>query len=63
MDRSWNQGKKEPLKYEVRDLVMLKGINFKTRTVSKMPDYKLYGLFQVVKVITAMAMWVTLLRS
>jgi hypothetical protein len=31
MDRYWNRGKKEPPKYEVGDLVMLKKINLKTR--------------------------------
>jgi hypothetical protein len=33
--RYWNWGKKEPPKYEVEDLVMLKGTNLKTRRPPK----------------------------
>jgi hypothetical protein len=35
MGRYWNQGKKEPPKYEVGDLVMLKETTLKTRRPSK----------------------------
>jgi hypothetical protein len=45
MGRYWNWGKKKPPKYEVRDLVMLKGANLKTRRQSKKLDNKQYGLF------------------
>jgi hypothetical protein len=41
---------------------MLKGTNLKTRMPSKKLDNKLYGSFQVEKVITLMAIWVTLPR-
>jgi hypothetical protein len=43
--RYWNWGKKEPPKYEVRDLVMLKGTNVETRRLSKKLDNKLHGPF------------------
>jgi hypothetical protein len=55
MGRYWNWGKKEPPKYEVGDLVMLKGTNLKTRRPSKKLDNKLHGPFQVEKVITPTA--------
>jgi hypothetical protein len=35
MGRYWNRGKKEVPKYEVWDLVMLKGTNLKTRRCLK----------------------------
>ena len=63
MGRYWNRGKKEPPKYEVGDLVMLKGTNLKTRRPSKKLDNKLHGPFQVEKVITSTAIRVTLPRS
>jgi hypothetical protein len=63
MGRYWNRGKKEPPKYEVGDLVMLKGTNLKTRRLSKKLDNKLHRPFQVEKVITLTAIRVTLLRS
>jgi hypothetical protein len=59
----WNGGKKQPPKYEVGDLVMLKGINLKTKRPSKKLDNKLHGLFQLKMVITLTAIWVTLPRS
>jgi hypothetical protein len=39
MGRCWKRVKKEPPKYEVRDLVMLKGRNVKTKRLSKMLDH------------------------
>jgi hypothetical protein len=60
MGRYWNRSKNEPPKYELRDLVMLKGTNLKTRSPSKKLDNKLYGPFQVEKVITQMAIRITL---
>jgi hypothetical protein len=54
---------KEPPKYEVGDLVMLNGINLKTRTPSKKLNNKLHRGFQVEKVITPKAIWVTLPRT
>jgi hypothetical protein len=53
----------EPPKYEVGDLVILKGINLKTRTPCKMHDNKHYRPFQVEMVITLTAIRVTLPRS
>jgi hypothetical protein len=61
--RYWNRGKKEPPKYEVRDLVMLKKTLLKTRKPSKKLDNKLHRPFQVEKVITPTAIRVTLPRS
>jgi hypothetical protein len=61
--RYWNWGKKEASKYEVGDLVMLKGINLKTRRPSKKLDNKLHRLFEVEIVITQTAIRVTLPRS
>jgi hypothetical protein len=63
IDRYWIGGKMESPKYEVGDLVMLKGINLKTRRPSKKLDNNLHGPFQVEKVITPMAIRVTLPRS
>jgi hypothetical protein len=63
MGRYWNRGKKKLPKYKVRDLVMLKGRNLKTRSLSKKLDNKLHGLYQMEKVITPTAIWVTLPRS
>jgi hypothetical protein len=63
MGRYWNWGKKEPPKYEVGDLVILKGTNLKTRRASNKLDNKLHRLFQVKKVITPTAIQVTLPRS
>jgi hypothetical protein len=60
MGRYWNRGKKEPLKYKVGDLAMLKGTNLKTRQRSKRLDNKLNGPFQVEEVITLTAIRVTL---
>jgi hypothetical protein len=53
----------EPTKYEVGDLVMLKGTNLKTRRLSKKLDNKLDRPFQVEKVITLTVLRVTLPRS
>jgi hypothetical protein len=61
--RYWNRSKKEPPKNEVGDLVMLKEINLKTRRPSKKLDNKLHRSFQVEKVITPIAIRVTLPRS
>jgi hypothetical protein len=63
MGRYWNRGKKKRPKYEVGDLEMLKGTNFKTRRPSKKLDNKLHELFQLEKVIIPMAIRVTLPRS
>jgi hypothetical protein len=62
MGRYWNWGKKEPPKYEVGDLVMLKETNLNTRRPSKKLDKKLHGPIQVKKVITPMAIRMTLPR-
>jgi hypothetical protein len=55
MDRYWNRGTKEPPKYEVGDLVMLKGTNLKTKRPSKKLDNQLHRPFQVERVITPIA--------
>jgi hypothetical protein len=61
--RYWNRGKKELPKYKVEDLLILKGINLKTRRLSKKLDDKLHRPFQVEKVITPTGIQVTLPRS
>jgi hypothetical protein len=63
MGRYSNQGKKKPPKYEVGDLVMLKGTNLKTRRLSKKLDNKVHRTFQVEMVSTPTAIPVTLPRS
>jgi hypothetical protein len=45
IDRSWNWGKKEPPKYNVGNLGMLKGTNLTTRRPFKKLDNKLHGPF------------------
>jgi hypothetical protein len=60
MGRYWNWGKKEPPKYEVGHLVMLKKTNLKTRWPSKKLDNMLHRPFQVEKVITLISIRVTL---
>jgi hypothetical protein len=45
MSRYRNWGKKEPLKYDVGDLVLLKGTNLKTTKPTKKLDNKLYRPF------------------
>jgi hypothetical protein len=45
MGRSWNRGKKEPPKYEVEDLIILKRITLKTRRPSKRLDNTLHRPF------------------
>jgi hypothetical protein len=61
--RCWDRSKKEPAKYEVGDLVMLAGINLKTRRPSKKLDNKLHRPFQVEKGITLTVIQVILPRS
>jgi hypothetical protein len=61
--RYWNWGKKDSPKYEVGDLVMFKRTYLKTRRLSKKLDNKLYGPFQVEKMITVTPIRVTLPRS
>jgi hypothetical protein len=63
MDRYWNWGKKDPLKYKVEDLVILKWTNLKTRRPAKKLNNKLHKPFQEEKVITPKAIWVTVPRS
>jgi hypothetical protein len=52
----------ESPKYEIGDLVMLKGTTLKTRSVSKKIDIKLRGPFQIGNVIILTAIQVTLPR-
>jgi hypothetical protein len=62
MGRYWNQGKKELPKYEVEDLVMITGINLKTRKLLQKLNNKLHRPFQVEMVITPMGIQVSLQR-
>jgi hypothetical protein len=63
ISRYWNWGKKEPSKYKVEDLVMLKVTNFKTSRPSNKLDNKLHRQLQVEKVFTPIIIQVTLPRS
>jgi hypothetical protein len=55
-----NKNKKCPLGYAAGELVILNGKNLKTSRPSKKLDHKLYGPFQVEKVISPMGIRRTL---
>jgi len=55
--------RKEPLAYQVGDLVMLNGRNIKTRRPSKKLDHKNHGPFQIEKIISPLAICLTLPRK
>jgi len=56
-------GQKPPTAYQVGDLVMLSGRNIKTRHPSKKLDHKNHGLFQIKKIISPLAVCLTLPRK
>jgi len=52
--------RKEPPAYQVGDLVMLSGRNIRTRRPSKKLDYKSHGPFQIEKIVSPLAVFLTL---
>jgi len=57
-----NPERKEPPAYRVGDLVMLDGCNIKTRRPSRKLDHKKHGPFQIEKVVSPLAVRLTLAR-
>jgi len=55
--------RKEPPAYQVGDLVMLNGRNIKTRRPTKKPDHKNHGPFQIEKIVSPLAVRLTLPRK
>jgi len=60
MRRYTDPARKEPPAYQVGDLVMLSGRNIKTHRPSKKLDHKNHGPFQIDKVISPLAVCLTL---
>ena len=63
MRRYANLERKEPPAYRVGDLVMLNGCNIKTRCPSKKLDHKNHGPFQIEKIVSPLAVRLTLPRK
>jgi len=63
MRRYTDPARKEPPAYQVGDLVMLHGRNIKTRRPSKKLDHKNHGPFQIEKIVSALAVRLTLPRK
>jgi len=63
MRRYTDPGRKEPPAYQVGDLVMLNGRNIKTWRPSKKMDNKNHGPFQIEKIISPLAVRLTLPRK
>jgi len=63
MRRYMNPERKEPPAYRVGDLVMLNGCNIKTRRPSRKLDHKNHGPFQIEKIISPLAVRLTLPRK
>jgi len=63
MRRYTNPAQKEPPAYQVGDLVMLNGRNIKTRRPSKKLDHKNHGPFQIEKIVSLLAVRLTLPRE
>jgi len=63
MCRYTDPDRKEPPAYQVGDLVMLNGRNIKTRRPSKKLDHKNYGPFQIEKIVSPLAIHLTLPRK
>jgi len=63
MSRPTDPTRKEPPAYQVGDLVMLNGRNIKTRRPSKKLDHKNHGPFQVEKIVSPLAVRLTLPRK
>jgi len=55
--------RKPPPAYQVGDLVMLSGRNIKTHCPSKKQDHKNHGPFQIEKIISSLAICLTLPRK
>jgi len=63
MRRYTDPSRKEPPTYQVGDLVMLSGRNIRTRRPSKKLDHNNHGPFQIEKIITPLAVRLTLPRK
>ena len=60
MRRYMDPQRTEPPKYQIGDLVILNGFNIKTRRPFRKSDHKNYGPFQVEKVVSPLAVRLTL---
>ena len=63
MRRYTNPERKEPPAYQMGDLVMLNGRNIKTRRPSRKLDHRHHGPFQIEKIISPLAVRLTLPRK
>jgi len=63
MGKYYNRGRLEPPNYQVGDLVMLNGKNLRTRRSTKKFDHKMFGPFRINKVVSPMAVRLTLPRG
>jgi len=63
MHRYTNPDRKPPPAYQVGDLVMLNGRNIKTRRPSRKMDHKNHGPFQIEKIVSPLAVQLTLPRK
>jgi len=63
MRRYSDPPRKEPPAYQVGDLVMLNRHNIKTRRPSKKLDHKNHGPFQIEKIVSPLAVRLTLSRK
>ena len=63
MRRYADPARKEPPAYQVGDLVMLNGRNIKTRRPSKKLDHKNHGPYQIKKIVSPLAVCLTLPRK
>jgi len=63
MRRYTDPSKREPPAYQVGDLVMLNGRNIRTRRPSKKLDHKNHGPFQIEKIVSPLAVRLTLPRK
>ena len=63
MRRYTDPGRTEPPAYQVGDLVMLTGRNIKTRRPTKKLDHKNHGPFQIEKIVSPLAVRLTLPRK
>jgi len=63
MHRYGDPERKPPPTYKVKDLVMLNGRNIKTRRPSRKMDHKNHGPFQIEKIVSPLAVRLTLPRQ
>ena len=63
MKKYTDPSRKKPPAYKVGDLVMLNGRNIKTRRPSRKLDHKNHGPFQIEKIVSPLAMKLTLPRK